>query len=364
MTRIRKFVAPSIQEAFAMVSTEMGKDAVILGTTRRAKADLDGNRVEVVAASGRGAPAPSAPSAPTVPPGETQGAPAGDIARLRGVDRDIMNELRAIESRLKDLMATIAAPAPAAAPGAQPGLRLEDAGFDQGLLGSELALRHFGWTSFERVFEDLIREVPIDQGDEKISVFLGPAGSGKTTSVLKIAVGVLLPKGVKPLIIRFGGSNSKDAAWLKSECKKMRIKFKVISDVKKIERALSKRRKGPVLVDTPSLSNLKDEDLRALLDMSKRLEGMKLRLVVDAAMDPRNICAIASCIPDASTLSLVLTKLDEATRIGGAVSAAIGRRMPLAYVTGGSDIGDGIFVPDAGLLLEKVLEGVGGGEAQ
>jgi flagellar biosynthesis protein FlhF len=212
------------------------------------------------------------------------------------------------------------------------------------------------------VFEDVVREVPIDQGDELVSVFLGPAGSGKTTSVLKIAAGVLLPRRIKPVIVRFGDSGGKDVAWLKSQCKKMKIKFKAVEDVKKIEKLLSKRPRGPVLVDTPSLSRLKDDDLRALLAMSKRLAGMKLRLVVDAAMDPRNICAIASCIPDVSALSLVLTKMDEATRIGGAVSAAIGRKMPLAYVTGGSDIRDGIYVPDKGLLLEKVLEGVGGGE--
>jgi flagellar biosynthesis protein FlhF len=347
-----------------MVSTEMGKDAVILGTTRRAKADLDGNLVEVVAASGGGGSTRGAPSAPALAPAEAESAPADDIARLRGVDRDIMNELRQIESRLKDIMQTIIAPAAPAGAEAQSRLKLEDAGFDRGLIEDGIALPHFGWSSFEKVFEDLVREVPIDQGDEKISVFLGPAGSGKTTSVLKIAAGVLLPKRIKPLIIRFGNSDDKDVTWLKSQCKKMKIKFKAISDVKKIERVLSKRRKGPVLVDTPSLSNLKDEDLRALLDMSKRLDGMKLRLVVNAAMDPRNICAIASCIPDAAAVSLVLTKLDEATRIGGAVSAAIGRRMPLAYVTGGSDIRDGIFVPDTGLLLEKVLEGVGGGEVQ
>ncbi|HVP58629.1 MAG TPA: hypothetical protein VMU02_11070 [bacterium] len=362
MTRIRKFVAPSIQEAFARVSSEMGKDAVILGTTRRPKADYDGNLIEVVAASGRGegAPVGPSPSAPatTAAVAEVHGLADEEIAKLRGVDRDIMNELRQIDSRLKDIMHTIATP-PAPAAG-ESTVTLEDAGFDQGLLGDGRALPHLGWTPFQRVFEGLVREVPIDQGDERISVFLGPAGSGKTTSVLKIAAGVLLPKRVKPLIVRFGDSGGKDTAWLKSQCKKMKIKFKAISDVKKIEKVLAKRRKGPVLVDTPSLSKLKDEDLKALLDISKRLEGMKLRLVIDAAMDPRNICAIASCIPDTSGLSLVLTKLDEATRIGGAVSAAIGRRMPLAYVTGGSDIRDGIFVPDTALLLDKVLEAVGG----
>lgn len=357
MTKIKKFVAPSIQEAFALVSIEMGKDAVILGTTRKAKADLDGNRVEVVAAS---APAPSGMAA--APEAAAAAAAVNDVAKLRGVDRDVMSELRQIDVRLKEIMETMAAPAPPAERRAN--VRLEEAGFDQGLLGDAVALPRLGWASFERVFEDLVMEVPIDQGEDRISVFLGPAGSGKTTSVLKIAAGVLLPKRVKPLVVRFGDDGGKDTAWLKSQCRKMKIKFKAVSSAKKLEKLLAGRSKGPVLVDTPSLSNFKEEDLRAVLDMSKRLEGMKLRLVIDAAMDPRNICAIASCIPDVSGLSLVLTKLDEATRIGGAMSAAIGRHMPVAYVTGGSDVRDGIFVPDTGLLLEKVLEGMGGQKTQ
>ena len=343
-----------------MVGTEMGKDAVILGTTRRAKADPDGNLVEVVAAAGgRGGAGSATTAAPAV-----RDAAAEDVARLRGVDRDIMGELRQIDGRLKEIMQSIVAPQPAGAQERRTGVRLEEAGFDRSLIGDGVALARGGWGSFEGVFEDLVREVPIDQGNDRISVFLGPAGSGKTTSILKIAAGVLLPKRVKPLIVRFGDDGGKDTAWLKSQCKKLRIKFKAAPTAKKLEKVLAKGAKGPILVDTPSLSNLKDEDLKAVMDMSKRLEGMKLRLVIDAAMDPRNICAIASCVPDASGLSLVLTKMDEATRIGGAVSAAIGRHMPLAYVTGGSDVRDGIFVPDTGLLLEKVLEGIGGQKAQ
>jgi flagellar biosynthesis GTPase FlhF len=85
---------------------------------------------------------------------------------------------------------------------------------------------------------------------------------------------------------------------------------------------------------------------------------MGLRLVVDATMDPWNICAIASCIPGASGMSLVLTKLDEATRIGGAVSASIASGIPLAFVTGGRRAVDGVHIPSADLLSEKILDAV------
>jgi flagellar biosynthesis GTPase FlhF len=83
---------------------------------------------------------------------------------------------------------------------------------------------------------------------------------------------------------------------------------------------------------------------------------MRIRLVVDSGMAPGNICAIASCVPEAPPVSLVLTKLDEATSIGGAVSMAIDTRTPLAYLTGGKDLHSGIYAADPSLVSEKVLE--------
>jgi flagellar biosynthesis GTPase FlhF len=118
------------------------------------------------------------------------------------------------------------------------------------------------------------------------------------------------------------------------------------------------KEKAPILVDTPSISDLGDAELRFLVGAAGEVPGMGLRLVVDATMDPWNVCAIASCIPQASGMSLVLTKLDEATRIGGAVSASIASGIPVAFVTGGRDVGDGVHVPDADLLSEKILDGV------
>jgi flagellar biosynthesis protein FlhF len=137
----------------------------------------------------------------------------------------------------------------------------------------------------------------------------------------------------------------------------MGLKFTHISRLDKMAKILRKE-KSPVLIDTPGISELGDAELRFLVEASRELTGMGLRLVVDATMDPWNMCAIASCIPEASAMSIVLTKLDEATRIGGAVSASIASGIPVAFVTGGRDVADGVHVPDAALLSEKILDSI------
>jgi flagellar biosynthesis protein FlhF len=202
----------------------------------------------------------------------------------------------------------------------------------------------------------LVGGVPSARTEDRILVFLGPSGSGKTTTLLKVARTVFLNNNVKPRVVFFG-RDDEDTSWLKTRSKRLGLKFRQISSIEKMAKMIKKTR-DPILVDTPGISDLGDTEMRFLVEASKEIPNMGLRLVVDATMDPWNVCAIASCIPQASGMSLVLTKLDEATRIGGAVSASIASGIPVAFVTGGRDVGDGVHVPDAELLSEKILDGV------
>jgi flagellar biosynthesis protein FlhF len=371
MMRIKKFAAASTAEAFRMVQRELGKDALILGTTQLPRPDRDGNTVEVVAAlSGRPQRGQAEPG------GVASGAagpvtPAVEVDRLRALDKGLVSELRQIEQRLKEILAGLDQPepsapgadasdgAPARARGASPVLRerLLGAGFAPDLIDSKdgflAAARNI---SLEALVRCLVKEIAQEQPAETVSVFVGPSGAGKTTALLKIAAGMLVPDGAKPRVVYFGRDRA-GADHLRRRCKKLRIKFKHAAGIADLRKVLAKPSKHPVLVDTPGISSLGAEELRFLVDAASG-DNVNLRLVVNSGMDPLNICAIASCLPDTSRVSLVLTKLDEASRIGGAVSAAIGNSLPVAYVTGGSEISDGIFAADSEILLEKVMDGM------
>jgi flagellar biosynthesis protein FlhF len=359
MKKIRKFSAHSIPEAFKMVRDEMGDDALILGTTRVSQHGDKSKRVEVVAAteSGRrkqavGSGVARRPQLDTTDP---------DIQRLRKTDKTLAAELRQIESRLRELLDKIIVPAEriTEAPAEAAGMALREAGFDPAIIRNRsLSNNSNGGCSVETLIEDLIDRIRVEPSMERISVFLGSSGSGKTTTILKITAGVLLPMGLKPHVVYFGADDGRSSAWLSSQCRKLRVRFRKVSSVAKLDKILRKAGKHPVLIDTPGISDLSDQELSFLAAASKTYEGMRIRLVVDSGMDPRNICAIASCVPEDSPVSLVLTKLDEVTSIGGAVSMAIDTRTPLAYLTGGKDLHSGIYAADASLVSDKVLEGL------
>jgi flagellar biosynthesis protein FlhF len=359
MMTIKKFSAENITEALSQIRREMGKDAVILGTSRRTGKVPNGNRVEIVAAREGGQRARARSLSGT---GKRQGE-RNEIVKMKGLDTEIMLELKQIETRLQSIMKTLQIPE---------GIGVEqdtgsvhrgllDAGFDPRFLQEKAGNGGLdSRDSLDTAVRSLVRDLSIRVASERISVFLGPSGSGKTTTVLKIVKGVYLPEGIMPNVIYFGSDDDKDTSWLRSQCGALGVKFVRISEAGTLEGIIENKRRSRILIDTPSISSLNDDDMRFLIETSKRREDMMVRLVIDSTMDPFNICSIASCVPQPSKMGLVLTKLDEATRIGGAVSAAITTGIPVTYVTGGRNAGDGIFVPDADLLCEKIVEGLGG----
>ena len=373
MMRIKKFTGPNIARSLQLAKEEMGEDALILGTMRRRKGARD--IVEIVAANNKAAttarnlPEPAAAQNAAATAGADAAPETGAAATPAraaaprpggGIDLGVVHELEQMESRLNEILGKLLP----SIPGRQRKnltelkINLHNAGFDPGLVQRRFLKSEPGpKSSFETYLHDLIGDVPIETPDERVSVFVGPSGSGKTTALLKVA-SALKRRGIRPKVIYYGAAVNGENAGLRQHCKRLGMKLRVVSDGKKLIREIRNAGKSPVLIDTSGITSIGDDRLEFLAALTEELEGAAIRLVVNAAMDPVNISAIASCVPRTARLSLVLTKLDEATRIGGAISAAMKERIPVAYLTGGRDVDSGVFVPDRGLLYDRVLEGM------
>ncbi len=367
MMRIKKFTGPNIAKSLALAKAEMGDDALILQTMRRRKGAE--SIVEIVAANNRAAESvgnlnAGSAAAECERAGVREGAatapPGLDIAPGK-TDLGIMRELEQVERQLNSIMTKIAPPAWDGRRKQLSELRvnLQNAGFDPGLVQRRFLKREpVPGGSFEAYLREFIGDVPLEVPQERISVFVGPSGSGKTTALLKVAAAVLLSKGVKPRVIFFGPGAARESKALAASCKELGLKFRSVCDAGRLAREIMNSGEHPVLIDTPGIARLGDDGLELIAGITRTMEGAVIRLVVNSAMDPANISAIASCIPRPARVSLVLTKLDEATRIGGAISAAIREGIPVAYVTGGRDFESGIYVPDRMLLYDRIVEGL------
>ena|GEM_PF-2552530 len=369
MVRIKKFAGPNIAESLSLAKREMGEDALILQTIRRRKGAAQ--VVEIVAANSAAAETAANLAAAGSPagsgPGPSSEPPAGRVHTsgtevLRNIDLSIVHELEQVEMQLNSIMTRIAPPTVDGRRRELSELRvnLQNAGFDSGLVQKRiLKVEPVPGSSFRAYLREFIDDVPLEVPEEKISIFMGPSGAGKTTALLKVASSVLMARDMKPRVIHFGSVRAGDSRELASRCKELGLSFKRVSDRRRLLREIAKRGGSPVLVDTPGIADLGDGDTGFLTGLAGSAGDAVVRLVVNSAMDPANISAIASCLPHGTRVSLVLTKLDEASRIGGAISAAIKEDIPVSYLTGGRDIHSGILVPDRSLIYERVLEGLG-----
>jgi flagellar biosynthesis protein FlhF len=357
MMRIKKFTGTNIAQSLSLAKAEMGEDALILQTMRRRKGAE--SVVEVVAANNQAAKSAGNLSAAGSAPADS-GATEGVPNVLKAADLSIMKELEDVGLQLDSIMAKIAPPDWDRRRKQLTELRvnLHNAGFDPALVQRRFLKREPApGGSFESYLRDLVGDVPLEIPEERVSIFVGPSGSGKTTALLKVA-SMLRREGAKPRVIFLVSGRTRESKELAASCKELGLKYKAVADSGRLAAEIMKSGGSPVLIDTTGITGLEDEDLEALAGLTVSIESAVIRLVVNSATDPANISAIASCIPRNARVSLVLTKLDEATRIGGAISAAMKEGLPVAYLSGGRDFDSGIFVPDRVLLFDRIVEGL------
>jgi flagellar biosynthesis protein FlhF len=110
-----------------------------------------------------------------------------------------------------------------------------------------------------------------------------------------------------------------------------------------------------ILIDTAGRSpkdGIKIQELRALL---AEAGADQICLVLSSVASPRTLQQTAERFSAVGTTGLILTKLDEATGLGGLLHVLRASRLPLGYVTNGQNVPDDIEVAAPGRIARLVL---------
>jgi len=170
--------------------------------------------------------------------------------------------------------------------------------------------------------------------------FVGATGVGKTTMLAKLAVRWILRHGPKDLAlvasdtVRIGAQDQMQAlGQLLGVPVHVPERFEALPElVSRLERHRL------VLIDTPG-SSLRDAQLGArlavLANCASRLETA---LVLGASTQAGALEEAVQRFRPANPASCLLTKLDEATSLGGALSVLIRARLPLSYTSDGQRV--------------------------
>jgi flagellar biosynthesis protein FlhF len=375
--KITRHTAPDMRQALRAVRDQLGPDAVIL-TSRRTPTG-----VEVTAAMDFDAEAPIATATPVATPSESAtgashalsapaagpaplGAfastavaggglastpePASVRAEARASASDPMSEeLKTLRRMLESQLAQLAWNDLARrAPVHTEILReLTEIGVAQGVaaevvahLPADVELTHARRLAIAMLAQRLLVTGDRWLEDGGMVALVGPTGVGKTTTLAKLAVRWVLRHGARDLalvaadVVRIAAQDQ-----VQTLGQLLGAQVYTVDEFAELPELLARLgRYRFVLIDTPG-SSQRDVQLAgrlALLNGADR--EIETALVLAASTQAGALAEAVSRFAPARPASCVLTKVDEATSLGGVLSTLIDARLPISYMSEGQRV--------------------------
>lgn len=303
-----------------------------------------------------------APSLADVPP------PAMPAATSRRDQEDMMSELRSMKGLIEERFGALAFIEKLQRQPAQARLtqKLLDAGFSPALirkigdsLGADVA-DETAWAAsvLEHNLLTAEAEAPLeDQGG--VYALVGATGVGKTTTTAKIAAAFAAKYGANNLgLITLDAYRIGAHEQLRAYGRILGVPVHTAHDRASLEDLLDLLAgKKMVLIDTAGMAQ-RDARTRELLDMLSHRSIRKL-LVVNAASQGETIEDVMISYHATACAGIVLSKMDEAVKLGPALDALIRHKVKVIGVANGQRVPEDWHRLSANALIHRALRASG-----
>ncbi len=189
-----------------------------------------------------------------------------------------------------------------------------------------------------------------------IHALVGPTGVGKTTTVAKLAARFALRHGVDAVGLvtldtyRIGAHDQ-----LRTFGRLLGIPVSVAHDAAGLATFMSENAKRKlILIDTVGVGQ-RDDRLPELIDSTASASIRKL-LVLNAAAQPETLEDVVRAYRVGSRGGIVVSKIDEAVKLGGVVDCLVRHRLPLIGLADGQRVPEDWQEPDAGNLVRRAFD--------
>jgi len=381
--KMNHYRAPDMRQALRQVREAQGPDAVILSSRK-----IHGG-VEVVAAVdhdeadsgvdtyGRAAQSTSPAAAPAPAYSVAVDAEVEDFAvlaqRLAGARADtdanspVNNELRALRHMLETQLATLAWNDLSRRAPLQTELlkQLTTLGLNHELcmelvaqLPPRMELPEARRVALAMIARRIavVEERWIQSGG--VVAMVGPTGVGKTTLIAKLAARWVMHHGARQLAListdsmRIGAQEQMHALG-----RLLGVPAYSVETVQQLPELLGQLfDRRLVLIDTAGLSQRDATLANELTALRRASERIETTLVLSAAAQAGAIEQAIEGFAPAQPSCCVLTKLDEATSLGGALSALLRSGLPLAYLSDGQRVPEDLSPARAHRLIARAVE--------
>jgi flagellar biosynthesis protein FlhF len=394
--KAKTYKARTIQQALDQIKSELGSGAMILSTRKleghNAFGLLRRNTWEVTAAAGdfttrresdarnpllkasdaqeHRAPAPR-PGRGERPQLSTAAAPALVAPLLQSSDtrfETLLAEVNGLKRTLQFITRTLPA-APQDGSGVYAGLLAQ--GFEPET-AEELAAAASTGNPPAAELRDRVRralagmllvETPVElvARARTISVFVGPSGAGKTTTIAKIAGHARARYRKRVTLVsldtfRIGGQDQ-----LAAFGHLMDIPAYSCPDVPNLNRLIRSLDDDLILVDTAGV-NPNDQGRLEAVKAVARIPDARVHAVLGAATRPSEIDRFTAAFETGTPMRIVITKTDEVEEAGPCLVHALKKELAISYLTAGPNVPEDLQVPTAEELAARMLpvEALGG----
>lgn len=363
--KIKSYFADSVEQAIQDARQELGAEAMLITSRRSSPEARSLGAYEVVFGLHAGSPASSAGTRPR----------GGELSKE--LSRDLSSELQSLRAQLQEIKSTLQ--------GAR-GSNLEST--EAEALVDELVSADLARNIAQEIVSAAVRlrdQLSRDQQAPSIPLrsyvaellsnrlqcaapknapsdaaqmvaFVGPAGAGKTTTLIKIAIREYLAQRRPVRVLSVDPYRVAAHEKLASFAGIIGVGFTAVNSVPELLAAVEEaRKKCTVLVDTPGHGPAEMDGAQEIARCFSRLPSKQIHLVLPACTKRadlmRTISGYAVFEPD----YLLFTKLDETTSQGAIVSAALETGRPLSFFAHGQNIPEDLQPAQARVLLASMF---------
>ncbi|MFP4013674.1 MAG: flagellar biosynthesis protein FlhF [Chitinispirillaceae bacterium] len=191
-----------------------------------------------------------------------------------------------------------------------------------------------------------------------VVAFVGPTGSGKTTTLAKLAAHCCLNKSKKISIITADTYRIAAIEQIRMFADIVKVGLQVVFSPEEIPAALANCRESDVVfVDTAGRSQRNAEHMEELKTLVGVLKPDETHLVLSATTKDSDLQEMIRLYKTIKVNRLLFTKLDETTQLGSIFNVVSNVRLPVSYFTFGQSVPDDIELAKSAQFVQRLIKG-------
>jgi len=197
-----------------------------------------------------------------------------------------------------------------------------------------------------------------------VFALVGPTGVGKTTTTAKLAARCVMRHGPDKLALittdayRIGGHEQ-----LRIYGKILGVMVHSVKDEADLRIALKElRNKHTVLIDTIGMSQRDHMVAEQVSMLSSSGADVKRLLCLNSTATGETLNEVVRAYQGSGLHGAIMTKMDEATSIGGVLDVVVRQKLNLHYISNGQRVPEDLHLADRALLVDRAFRSRGGAQ--